>query len=436
MSPIDVLFISELPIWPRDLGWRVHGLAVMREMVSRDLRVGVATMTPTRGKLPRWLANRQVDWPQASDCDIAACRDAWRGAGLSSRLAGMMRFALASHQALQLDRMAVLATLVRQHQVRAVVALGQHAPMLLWGLSRMSPNTLRLWHAADDPVLHQLSCLRCGDRQATPITRQLRHLAVAAATQMLFTPRLHAAIAASPLDQKFLRRTGRLRCVPLVRNGVDLDYFHPGLETDEEPMPFTAAFWGRLDFAPNADAVKWFVAKVWRRVHDAYPGATFFVIGKGLTPALRKAVASPGVDCIGEVKDVRDWARRSAVVVAPLRYGHGIKNKLLEAAALARPILATPAAVAGLNWPDERPPFRIRRSARGWAQVLGELWTNPAEAEMLRWSARRWVEREHRWDHAAGSIVNLINSLLPCPQRLRPASTIRLLQEAELPQAA
>lgn len=402
---IDILFVSELPLWPRDLGYRVHGLAIARALVQRGVSVGLATMQPTTGRLPVWLANRLVDWPRAEPIDLHRTVEAWRNSGTGTN---WLRQRIASHQGVSIHALAGLATLVRRHQVKAVVALGQHGPMLLWGLREAVPDVKRIAYAADDPLLHQLSLWRT--LRSRGAGGWLRQLAVAGALDGLFMSGADGAIAVSETDRQWLASAGRVRRAVCIPNGVDLGHFRPDEETQAEP--FTAVFWGRLDFAPNADAVRWFVRRIWPGVLREFPGAAFHVIGKGGDRMMRALGAVRGVNHVGEVADVRPWAAQASAVVLPMRCGHGIKNKLLEAAAMGRPILVSPRAAEGLRWDVQRPPFIVCHSRNAWQGALTRIWTEPDEASQLAWRARWWVERHHRWDTAAGQLLELLHDLL------------------------
>lgn len=425
-QPVDILFVSDRAMWPRDTGWRVHGLAVMRELVEQGYQVAASSLEPTRGRIPLWLAHRLLPWPSATQEDIHACTSAWSGGPPMTRLMNRLRRFAANHQGLLVSSMAGLCRLVRERQVRAVVALGVNGPMLLWALSRTNPNVIRTWHAADDPVLHQLSMMQCDGGWLLKRDR-LRQLAMASVFEASFTRRLHVMLAASPRDERWMKQLSGAASVRLVRNGVDDAHYQS--EDDGQPIAFSAVFWGRMDFGPNADAVEHFTTGIWSRLRMEFPSARFFVVGKGVSKDLHDRLSErPGVEVVGEVPDIREWAWRSAVTVLPMRHGFGIKNKLLEAAAMARPIVASPRAVSGLSWNAARPPFEICKSETDWIAAIVRLWTNREHTESLRWRARQWVRREHRWSDAATRVVNEINEHLPHTWEIRPTGRSSMIR--------
>jgi hypothetical protein len=96
----------------------------------------------------------------------------------------------------------------------------------------------------------------------------------------------------------------------------------------------------------------------------------------------------------------------------PMLNGTGIKNKLLEAASMARPIVATPLATRGLVWEDPA-PWRRASAPAEWVAALSHLWSSPTEPSRLGRRAREWVTAHHQWAHAAGFRESFVRSIRP-----------------------
>lgn len=209
-------------------------------------------------------------------------------------------------------------------------------------------------------------------------------------------------------------------CTPhvrTVRNGVDSDYFSPELAC---PSPFPGkepaiVFTGAMDYWPNVDAALWFAREVLpllrRRVC-----ARFYVVGMNPDLAVRALANVPGVVVTGRVPDVRPYLRHAAVVVAPLRVARGIQNKVLEAMAMARPVLATPACAAGLS---ARPGIDLETASEPSEFVSRiEAMLDPVRARTLGAAARERVLRHYAWP---ASYAALDAALEPRASALRAA---------------
>lgn len=141
---------------------------------------------------------------------------------------------------------------------------------------------------------------------------------------------------------------GTIHC---LGNGVDLEYFHPQhphLSPFQGAGPFIV-FTGAMDYWPNIEAVEWFSAKVMPLLRDRHAMAEFWIVGANPTAAVQRLGRLPGVKVTGRVPDIRPYLAHASAVVAPLHVARGIQNKVLEAMAMARPVIATPQACEGLE---------------------------------------------------------------------------------------
>ena len=134
-------------------------------------------------------------------------------------------------------------------------------------------------------------------------------------------------------------------------NGVDLSYFDP---TKEFLNPFQArtlpvVFTGTMSYKPNIDAVEWFAAKVLPLIRNVSPRAEFWIVGADPVGSVRKLARRGFVHVTGKVADVRPYLAHAACVVAPLHLARGVQNKMLEAFAMAKPVVATRDACEGIQ---------------------------------------------------------------------------------------
>lgn len=138
--------------------------------------------------------------------------------------------------------------------------------------------------------------------------------------------------------------------VRVIPNGVDTDYFDPSLDHKSPFGPGVRAvvFTGAMDYWPNVDAVAWFAREVLGTVRKEVPEAEFWIVGSNPARGVTELAALPGVKVTGRVPDVRPYIAHAAAVVAPLRVARGTQNKVLEAYAMARPVVLTGAAANGL----------------------------------------------------------------------------------------
>jgi glycosyltransferase involved in cell wall biosynthesis len=204
--------------------------------------------------------------------------------------------------------------------------------------------------------------------------------------------------------------TSRIRVIP---NGVDLGYFSPA-EGPRDPQ--TLVISGKMSYHANVTAVVRFVQDVMPKIWSELPGVRLLIVGKDPPGEVRRlGVAwdngqSPvpemngshetRVQITGTVEDIRPFLRRATVAVAPILYGAGIQNKVLEALACGLPVVATPGAVSALG---ARPghDLLVARDAGELAAATLSLLRNPELRARLGDAGRALVEQQHQWRSVA-----------------------------------
>ncbi len=135
--------------------------------------------------------------------------------------------------------------------------------------------------------------------------------------------------------------------IEAMSNGVDAEFFSPdhALKSPYSEGEIPVVFTGAMDYWPNVDAAVWFAGEVLPRLRERHPAVRFYIVGRSPAPAVQALAADGGhgVVVTGTVDDVRPYLAHAAVVVAPLRIARGIQNKVLEAMAMARPVVASTA---------------------------------------------------------------------------------------------
>lgn len=182
-----------------------------------------------------------------------------------------------------------------------------------------------------------------------------------------------------------------------ISNGVDSDYFRPGDYARVFPEGGPAfVFTGTMDYRPNVDAVTWFAQDILPRVRAEEAEARFFIVGANPSPAVQRLAALAGVTVTGRVPDVRPYLAHAAAGVAPLRISRGIQNKVLEAMAMAVPVLVTPAALEGIDAEPGREVLLARDEA-GFARLALDAARGRVDPSVGP-AARDCVVRGYSWE--------------------------------------
>ena len=239
-----------------------------------------------------------------------------------------------------------------------------------------------------------------------PRTR-VRH-ALARRVERLATRPFGMVTTIAEADAAVIRKLAPHATVAVVPNGVDADWFRP-LPIDEEPN--LVVFHGAMSFAPNESAAAWMVDQVMPILRHAVPGVRLALAGRD--PSARVAGLADGSSVIvtGEVPDIRAWLARASVVVCPMRSGSGMKNKVLEGLAMARPMVSTSLGVEGLEVVAGR-HLEVEDGPQAFAARVAELLADADRRRELGASGRAAVQERYTWDACAARYDDLYHSLM------------------------
>jgi polysaccharide biosynthesis protein PslH len=143
-----------------------------------------------------------------------------------------------------------------------------------------------------------------------------------------------------------------------MENGVDCSYFDPSRCGPQPNGRSSIAFVGAMDYFPNADAVVWFANSVYPALKKRNPAIEFLIVGRNPAPRVSALAKIPGITVTGEVADIRPYLASVRAAVIPLRIARGIQNKVLEALAFGKPVIASEAVCRTFG--DPRPNGLIR----------------------------------------------------------------------------
>lgn len=205
--------------------------------------------------------------------------------------------------------------------------------------------------------------------------------------------------------------TGEVR-VRALENGVALDYFDPAaafpsLRPEERGEGPLIVFTGQMDYRPNIEAVESFARESLPAIRSIRPDTRFAIVGRAPAKSVQVLADLPGVFVTGGVADVRRWLAAADVVVAPLRIARGIQNKVLEAMAMGRPVVASAQAAEGIDATDGVHFLVASTPAQEAGMVLSLLGDSCHASTLGRAARQRMIER-YNWDHTLATLPDLV----------------------------
>jgi hypothetical protein len=220
-------------------------------------------------------------------------------------------------------------------------------------------------------------------------------------TELGYCRAAHLVLTRSQRDLDALRTA-----VPGLRGQVLPPVAHTAELLGQPATPLGEAgrvlFVGALDRRRNQQAAEWLAHGIWPAVRAAHPQARLRLVGAHPPPKLQRLAALPSVEVTGWVADLPAEYRLARVVVAPLRSEAGALNKVMDALAAGRPVVATTVANAGVGAPPGA--IRLADDAPAFARAISQLLTDDHESRCLGAAARRFAEATFDWPRAAGEV--------------------------------
>ena len=219
----------------------------------------------------------------------------------------------------------------------------------------------------------------------------------------------HSLFVSEAEAQLFRQRSGLDdQKVKALGNGIDLDFYDPAKVTameraDKGPL---IIFTGQMDYRPNIEAVVSFTAEVMPKILKRHSDTQFAIIGRAPTADVLRLNGQNGTIVTGSVDDIRCWLKAADIVVAPLRIARGIQNKVLEAMAMGKPVVASAAAAQGIDAVDGE-HFCVADHPRHEAELVCDLLSDPKRAKALGATASALIRSTYSWETRLADIASL-----------------------------
>jgi glycosyltransferase involved in cell wall biosynthesis len=177
-------------------------------------------------------------------------------------------------------------------------------------------------------------------------------------------------------------------------------------------VPNRLVFTATMNYGPNAEAAIHFATHIWPQVRAAIPDATLKIVGHGPPAPVRQLGQRPGITVTGSVPDVRPYLASAQAVVVPLRIGGGTRLKIVEALAMAKPVVTTTLGAEGLAVEPGR-HLLIADDPDAFASDVIALLRDPARRASLAHAGRALVEERYDWGAIGAQLDDALHHLLP-----------------------
>jgi sugar transferase (PEP-CTERM/EpsH1 system associated) len=205
-------------------------------------------------------------------------------------------------------------------------------------------------------------------------------------------------------DKSWLETQQNIHNVAILPNGVDTSTYHSQAHNYENKT--TILFTGNMDYAPNIDAVQYFAKEIFPLILEQHPHVQFVIAGQRPVDAV-KALESNKILVTGFVPNLREWYKEAAIVVAPLRFGAGTQNKVLEAMAMAVPVVSMNVGFQGLNI-DSGEGVILAMDTLPFADACNRLLADQYLRKEVGEAGKQVIHSQFDWDVVAKKLENYL----------------------------
>lgn len=207
-------------------------------------------------------------------------------------------------------------------------------------------------------------------------------------------------------DLKFLENKHNIQTIRLLPNGVDTDKFKP--LTHDYSHAHTLLFTGNMDYDPNVDAVIFFANEVFPLIKQQFPNVKFVIAGQRPIDKVKALSQIKDIEVTGFIPDLSEMYNAASVVVAPLRFGAGTQNKVLEAMAMGIPVVCSNIGFEGLGIADGEGAF-MRTDAYSFAAQVSALLEDATLRQSVGEKGVEVIQKSFSWNTVAATLDQYLN---------------------------
>lgn len=219
-------------------------------------------------------------------------------------------------------------------------------------------------------------------------------------------------ILVSPVDADYVRGyVNDIRAnIHILPIGVDTEYFCPQ-DTEGDSTSPSMVFFGQMSSVVSERAALWFHENVWYRLKRRHPRLKWYIVGNAPTNRIRGLGADSDIIVTGYVDDYRPYVWNASLSISPLTIGTGMKNRVLQAMAMGKAVVATPLSLEGISAEHGRNVL-VAEDADSFAREISSLLEDKKMARGLGLQARRLVYEKYSWQRTAEGFMDILSSVM------------------------
>lgn len=220
----------------------------------------------------------------------------------------------------------------------------------------------------------------------------------------------------SNFDKKIIENSlkRKIKNIIVIPHGVNQKLFEEKRKRIKKEEAI--AFFGKMDYQPNIDAVCWFAKEVFPFLRKKYPSLKFYIIGVNPSLMVRRLKRIKGIKVTGYIKDIYQFLKRMKLIVVPLRFGAGLQNKTLEAMALGLPVVSSELGVRGIDGLINGEHIEIIKENNPliWEEKIFKILSEDNRKKILKLgkNAQKFIKENYSWAKIEEKILTEIEKII------------------------
>ncbi len=220
--------------------------------------------------------------------------------------------------------------------------------------------------------------------------------------------RFDKSFIVSDRDRNYLiQRGARAKKIVTVPVAVKEEVINRSFSVKQK---YEIAFLGKMDYPPNTDAVLYFAKNVFPKLRKSDKKLKFIIIGANPPKIVSELIKIKGIEVTGFVEDPYEYIEASKVFVAPMRFGAGVQNKILEAMALKKPVVTTTLGAGGIKG-REGEHFLVANEPEKMVEEILNLLEDGKRRRSIGEKARALVEEKYTWERIGKQFLKEIEEV-------------------------
>lgn len=202
-------------------------------------------------------------------------------------------------------------------------------------------------------------------------------------------------------DKEYLEKITKkeLKNLTVIPIGAKEEIFSKAKELKDIKEENIITFFGKMDTQPNQDAVLFFSRKIFPFLKKDIPDLKFYIIGIEPSKIIKDLEKIKGIKVTGYLKDPYSLLLKTKIIVAPMRFGAGIQNKILDGMSLGKTVIASKICARGIKEAESGKQLEIIDSFNPsvWIEKIKEIINDSQKRKQIGKEAKELIEKNYRW---------------------------------------